>query len=425
MKKASAYFHLAKFASVSTVRRVFGIVAMITSLNAGAQTLDEYLRQAVRDNPGLKAMRSEYEASVQGIAQAKGLDDPMLSVSAFGEMVETANGEQMVTISVEQQFPWFGTLNAKGEVAASMAEASLKKYQVAQNELLFEVKSAYYPIYEAARLAALNREQLAILETYKSLATARFRNGKGPMVDVIRIEIMMDQIATEIKVLERRRRSLESAFNALLNKDAGLPVAVPDTLALPAVSAEVWRDSIRRNPQLGVNDELLAAAQAREKLARKEGMPKLGLGFNYIVIDPMPGMEHPRNGKDAYMPMLSVSLPIYRKKYKAAEKEAQLMQAYYRASREEGLNNLAGEFARAAAAIENSYEQYQSLHHHAMLVNRAIRLLLSAVETSDTGYEEVLRMQQELLMHESERVKVVVESWQAVAKLEYLTTRQP
>lgn len=391
---------------------------------AHAQTIDDYLQQAAQNNPGLKAMYAEYEAAVQRIAQAKGWSDPMLSVSAFGEMVETRLGGQSATFSIEQQFPWFGTLKAKGDESALMAEAGLKRFHDARNELYYKVKSAYYPIVETAQRIDLNLDNLDILNIYKSLATARFSNGEGTMVDVLRIEIMIDQLSAEIKILERQRQSLESVFNALLNSESDQPVVVPDTLFLPQVSVEHWEDSLINNPRVTAQEKLLEAAQTRQKVARKEGMPMLGLGFNYVVIDPMPGMDQPENGRDAYMPMFSVSLPVYRKKYKAAEKEAELMQSYYRSSRQEELNNLRGEFAIARSTVENAREQHESLHHHVMLTNQTIRLLLTAVENSEQSYAEILRMQQELIMHESDRLKIVAEAWQALAKLEYLAARE-
>lgn len=394
------------------------IVLSITG--ARAQTIDDYLQEAAQNNPGLKAIYAEYEASVQRIAQAKGWSDPVFSVSAFGEMVETRLGPQSANFSIEQQFPWFGTLKAKGHASALIAEAGLKRFHNARNELFYRVKSAYYPIVENAQVIHLNRDNLEILNTYKSLATVRFSNGEGPMVDVLRIEIMIDQLTAEIRILERQRRSLESAFNTLLNRAVSQPVVVPDTLLLPQVSAALWKDSLINNPRLAEQEKLMEAAQVRQEVARKEGMPMLGLGFNYIIIDPMPGMDHPENGRDAYMPMFSVSLPVYRKKYKAAVKEAEQMQSYYRSSREEDLNKLTAELAMVSATIENAREQHESLHHHAMLTSQAIRLLLAAVESSEQNYAEVLRMQQELIMHESDRIRIVAEAWQAVAKLEYL-----
>lgn len=424
MKKRSANAGPAVNRKGSVAGQLLKMAVLVSGLALGpcvhAQTIDAYLQQAAQNNPGLKAAYSEYEASVQRIAQEKGWNDPMLTMSAFGEMVETRLGGQAASFSIEQQFPWFGTLKAKGDAAALRAEASLEMFQDARNELFYRVKAAYYPIAQTTQLIALNKDNLEILDTYKTLATARFSNGTGPMVDVIRIEILIDQLTAETKILERRHRALQSAFNAILNRDADQPVVVPDTLTLPQMPAGQWRDSLVNNPRIVADEKLSAAAAAAGRVARKEGMPMLGVGFNYIVIDPMPEMDHPDNGRDAYMPMLSVSLPIYRKKYKAAIKEAEHMQAYYRHSGKEQLTRLTGELAMVQSDIENAREQHESLHHHATLSRQAIRLLLAAVETGEQSYEEVLRMQQELLMHESERIMVVTEAWLAAARLEYL-----
>src|SRR5690606_24463276 len=244
------------------------VILIITG--ARAQTIDDYLQQAAQNNPGLKGMWTEYQASVERITQAKGWSDPMFSVSAFGEMVETRLGPQSANFSIEQQFPWFGTLKARGDASALLAEANLKRFHNARNELFYKVKSAYYPIIETAQTIKLNRDNLEILNTYKSLATVRFSNGEGPMVDVLRIEILIDQLAAEIKILERKRQSLESVFNTLLNKEVDQPVVVPDTLYLPEIAVGVWRDSLINNPRLAAQEKLMEAAQVQQKVARKE-----------------------------------------------------------------------------------------------------------------------------------------------------------
>jgi outer membrane protein, heavy metal efflux system len=398
------------------------LITFVTfAINARAQTLNDYLQQAAQNNPGLKASYAEYEAALQRIAQARGLPNPTFRVSAFGEMVETRVGQQMASLSIEQDFPWFGTLKARGDEAALMAEASLKRFQEARNELFYRVKSAYYPIYEVDQLVKLQTENLSILETYKSLSTVRFQNGKAPMVDVVRINIVIDQIQTQIRILEGKRGALETTFNALLNREDEEPIVVPDTVMMPEVSPEIWEDSLQNNPRLSAKERMTEAATARELIARKESMPAIGLGFSYIAINRRPDMDFQGNGKDAYMPMFSVSLPIYRKKYRSAISEAQFTQAYYKSSKEDEMNKLKGDFAMAKFEIENGKEQYRMFHHHIDLTQQAIRLLLSAVENSGQDFEEVLRMQQELLTYQSERVKVVAATWIAVAKLEYLT----
>ena len=48
----------------------------------------------------------------------------------------------------------------------------------------------------------------------------------------------------------------------------------------------------------------------------------LGLGLNYSLINKNEMSTSAMNGKDMIMPMVTVTLPIYRKKYNAMQTEA-------------------------------------------------------------------------------------------------------
>ena len=86
------------------------------------------------------------------------------------------------------------------------------------------------------------------------------------------------------------------------------------------------------------------ASEANETVAQKEGLPKLGVGLDYAIVGKRTDMEVADNGKNILMPMVSVSIPIFRKKYKAAEKEAQLMQENYSLQKEETINSLTSNY---------------------------------------------------------------------------------
>lgn len=395
------------------------LLTLLTTFNLSAQTLDDYLKIAAENNPGLKAKYYEYEASIHRIAQVKGLQDPVFSVSAFGQMVETRTGQQMAQFTIEQMFPWFGTLKAKGDVAALEAEARLKNFIAARNVLFLEVKKAYYAMAEVEEMKKLKSKNLEILNTYKTLATSRFQQGKAPMVDVVRVNIAIEQVNTDNKTLEIERNSRLIEFNKMLNRNLMEEVTFSEPLSHQheVIFSE---DSLSANPRVVAMDRMIDAAGMQQKVAKKEGMPMLGLGFNYIIIDERMDEHVEGNGKDAYMPMFTVSLPIYRKKYKAMVKEAELMQQSYQMMRNEEINSLRFEYAMALNELNTAKLQYEMYLHHIESTNQAIQLLLSAVETSDAGLEEVLEMREELLMHEEGKVKTITAASVAAANIEYL-----
>ena len=138
------------------------LIAFLMSLTTlyGQSQLDQYIKVAVQNNPGLKASRAEFEAAMQRTAQMGSLDDPNFRVSSFGQMVETRTGQQMARFSLEQMFPWFGTLREQRNAAALNAESVFESFKNDQNELIFNVKEAYYPLYEIDEAIRLNQVRL-------------------------------------------------------------------------------------------------------------------------------------------------------------------------------------------------------------------------------------------------------------------------
>ncbi|MCB0506540.1 MAG: TolC family protein, partial [Cyclobacteriaceae bacterium] len=167
------------------------IITVITlgfSILANAQSLDEYFKIAAENNPGLQAKYKSFEAAMERVAQVSSLPDPNLSFGYFISPVETRVGPQRARFSLTQMFPWFGTLKAQEDVATLMAEAKYQEFLDVRNKLFYQVAAAYYPLFELKRLVEIENENISILTSYKDIASVKFQNGKGAMVDVLRVD---------------------------------------------------------------------------------------------------------------------------------------------------------------------------------------------------------------------------------------------
>jgi cobalt-zinc-cadmium efflux system outer membrane protein len=397
------------------------IILLFSALSGYAQIIDDYLKIASENNPALKARYAEFEAAMQRIPQVTTIPDPTFSVSAFGQMIETRVGPQRAVFTLNQMFPWFGTLKAQGDAAALMAEARLQQWVDARNELFFQVKGAYYPLYELEQIIKFQEENKGILETFKTLATSQFKNGRGTMADVLRADIMLQDILTEINVLRKKRKPLVAQFNRLLNRELNAEVVIADSLAIGFPIPEVSGDSIlENNPRLAELEITESAWEAQAVVAKKQGLPKLGVGLNYTVIGKRTDMELPDNGTDVIMPMVSISLPIYRKKYRASVKEAELMRTSVSERRQEVTNNLFAAFEMAQFEKQQAVEEYRLYDSQIQSSQQAITLLLSTYSSSGKDFEEVLRMQQTLLRYQITRASALKDYFIALARLDYL-----
>lgn len=391
--------------------------------NAHAQELGAHLQAAAEMNPGVQARYAEFEAAMKRSAQVRGLPDPSLTVGYFISPVETRIGPQRARFSLVQMFPWFGTLGAQAEVADRQAEARYEAFLEARNELIFKVRAAYYPLHELERTIALERSDLEILRTYRAFALARFQGGTGSMVDVLRTDMMINAESTDITILEERRKPLlESFSNAVGYPDQAL-VNVTDSLVLVDLKTYAI-DSIAMNPRLSELDRRAASALAQAEAARKMGLPRFGLGLDYMVVDERTDMDLPDNGRDAIMPMLSVSLPIYRSKYRSAVEEAQDLNRALEAMRVQTDNELHTAYEVAYFEAHKAALNVQLMDQQIAIATQALELLLSAYSNSGKELEEVLRMQEQVLRFRLMRLSAMREHHTAVAKLDHLTAKR-
>ena len=310
------------------MRKILIISILFMAYNVVGQSINDYYTIAAENNPELKAKYKEFEAAMQKIPQVSSLPDPNLSMGYFISPVETRLGPQNMRFSLTQMFPWFGTLKAQKNAATLMAESKYQAFLNAKNQLYSQVATAYYPLYELLKLKDIEQENIKILESYKNIANAKFENGKGSLVDVLRVDIMIKDAQTNLEILNKKEPALTSWFNSILNRKYDEKIVVSKKIETIELPIEYRKDSIATNPILQELELKKQASEVAIEVARKQGLPKLGLGLDYVLVGK--GMNNfPDSGKDVIMPMVTVSLPIFRKKYDAAVTEAKLMQENY------------------------------------------------------------------------------------------------
>jgi outer membrane protein TolC len=401
------------------------IFLVILGITTGqAQTIDEYFQSAAENNPGLHAKYKEFEAALQKVPQVNTLPDPTFSFGYFISPVETRVGPQRARFSLTQMFPWFGTLEAQGNAAALMAEAKYQSFLDARNMLFFEVSAAYYPLYELEQWKQIEQDNIEILQSYKTIATSKFKNGASPMTDVLRVDIMLKEATTNLSILGKKERPLLTAFNNLLNRDESDVVFINDSLEVESLTKNFRKDSLlANNPMLNALDLKIKASEASEIVAQKQGLPKIGVGLDFVIVGKRNDVSMPDNGKNVLMPMVSASIPIFRKKYRAAEKEAQLMQESYSLQKEETINSLTSNYESAWFQIQQQKELIDLYKEQILETDQTLNLLFSAYGNSGKEFEEVLRMQQQLLKYEKMMATAEVQYHVAVAKLNYITAK--
>lgn len=407
------------------MKNIIIALLLISGFGLQAQTLEDYFKIAAENNPGLLSQYKEFEAALQKVPQVSTLPDPSLAFGYFVSPVETRVGPQQARFSLTQMFPWFGTLKAQGHAATLMAEAKYQSFLDAKNKLYYEVSAAYFPLYELKEWIKIEENNIAILESYKTISNSKFRNGNGTLVDVLRVDIMLKEAKTNLGILNKKEKPLMASFNKLLNREDTQTVTIGDTIVVEPVLIDYNKDTFMvDHPLLNSIDLKSKSSEASERAAINQGFPKLGLGLDYVIVGERTDMTLNDNGKDVLMPMLTVSLPIFRGKYKAAVKEAQLMKESYSLQKKEIANSLNSNYEMALFDIRQQTDLVLLFNEQIEESKQALNLLYTAYGNSGKDFEEVLRMQQQLLKYDKLKITAQSQYRIAIAKLDYITAKK-
>lgn len=448
------------------------------------QSLDEYLEIAAEANPELKAYFSDYLAAMEKVPQVGALPDPEVSMGFFLQPMERLMGNQQAEVKLMQMFPWFGMLRTRKDEAGKMALARYEIFQDAKNRLFFQVKNIWYQIYQLEEEIRISEEHLKILQSYERLALTRFQSaggmnsssekttdkssmktppetssstsmgnmgggintgnrramtgsgntpatmpsgmgsGQSGMSDVLRARMEIKELENSLALLKDSRTPLQVEFNQLLNRNIHEEIKIADSLKDTAISIErlALLDSItQNNPMLKMFDAEEKAYEYQQEMARLEGMPMVGAGINYMAFSPRTEDGMSMGGKDMVMPMISISIPIYRKKYKAMVKEAELKQKAVQQRRENSVNQLSTQWATAIRDLDDATRQTTLYQEQTELARQTMNLLMTSYSSEGREFEEVLRVQQQLLDFQLKLVSAIVNQHSTVAMLEMLT----
>ena len=371
-----------------------------TGIDNKEDSLAVYIAEAIRNNPGL---RSEYQAYQAQMANAQGagvLSDPQLSVGLFPQAMHHVNGKQLATITIMQMFPWFGTLKAGREQMEYKAQEAYQKFREKSLSTAFSVEKQWYSILATQEKVKAVKQKRALLNDIKKVAIYLYKNytaGRDTkMSDQLRLDAEEERLKEQTESLETQLTLQKQQFNITLHRQPNVALSLPDSIPLRQMPTFNWTEIERNNPKLAQYSAIQKAFKSQEEQARAKGMPMIGVGLQYMrngKVD-MPMMPN-MNGKGMVMPMVSVTIPIYRKKITSAIHSAQLMErsaAYNYQSQLDALQSTYLSIEQRADDIKRKLKLYES---EVSLLNRTLELMQKEYATGAASLTDILQTTRE------------------------------
>jgi len=457
------------------------VLLLVSGFTMGQESLNDHLKRAAENNPEIKAAFSRYQAALEKVPQVGSLPDPQASFGIFTRPMELMEGNQIGNVQIMQMFPWFGTLKTAKDEASLMAMARYEAFNTAKADLFYQVKRSWYQLIKYDHEIALVLENIGLLESLEKLALIKLQSplsggsgrampGSGAangsagsmnspgggmtgmnsagagagnpsslasastvqssmnspqtgMQDILRVKMETLDQKNRLAQLTDQRKTEQARFNALLNRKIDTPVIPSDSLMqqyLPADKLRLADSILSNNPMLAMLLKEAESYTAMEEKAGKMGLPMVGLGLNYMLIQESAGNESMMNGKDMIMPMATVSIPLFRKKYRAMKNEAQLMQEATRQQITGMKNSLLVQHTQLIQELDDAERKISLYREQEELARKATDLLLSGYATTGNNYEEILRMQMKILDYGFKHIEAVTDYNTTVAMAENL-----
>jgi outer membrane protein TolC len=456
---------------------------IVASSQQYPDSLLRYLEVAAKNNPGVLQKFNEYQAALQKIPQVGSLPDPELSAGVFLSPMELVNGNQVADLRLMQMFPWFGVLRYGKDEMSLMAKAKFELFRDAKLQVFYDVQRTWYELYKVQKDISISEKNIEILKLIERLALVRFKSaslentpassqsttassvsnsstgtnasgmqtmsagqintvslgsnqsssmqtgtmgsssGSSGLADIYRIQIESSDLENNIALLKNQQNLIIAMFNTYLNRSVTSPVHTYENIIKDSLefSLTVVSDSmLTHNPMLGMLDFEKQSLEAREKMVTRMGYPMVGLGLNYSVIGKNAMSTSSMNGNDMIMPMVVLTLPIYRKKYTAMQNEAELLRTATSENWQATANSLQSEYYQAVLLYQDAQRRVKLYENQYQLASKSLDLMLKSFSTSSSGLTDVLRVRQQTLDYELKQVEAVADFNTAIAWLKRL-----
>ena len=197
--------------------------------------------------------------------------------------------------TMEARQPLFagGGILANYEVNRIGTEIARFDEMATVQDLVQEVKIAYFNILKAGRIHAVARQSMERLTAHRDTAQGFYDVGIIPKNDLLYAEV---ELANGQQFLVRAENSLEMAkskFNTLLRREINTPVEIEDTLNDRSFAKPLdgcIAEALENRPEIRSYALRLEQAKSQVKLARSEYYPNVGLVGNYARYGDTPGV---------------------------------------------------------------------------------------------------------------------------------------
>ena len=376
--------------------------------------------------PRVAAASSLADAARARVTSAKLPPDPEIQLGFMNrELPSLAPMDPlgMTQIQLMQMLPLGGKLRLSGRIASNNAEAARARAADVRWDVRARAAMQFYDLYAAESQLNIVRETKRLVQDIAKVSQVMYSVGDAKQADVLRAQVEVARMTEDITRMESMRTSMFAKLVATLD----LPLTAPPQTTRPPDLPDnlppletLASEAEQRRPMVVAGEKDLAAADAGERLARKEVWPDLQLGLQYGWRSGEMGTE-----KMGSL-MIGASVPVYaRSRQLRMRDEAAAMRkmsafdlASMRAETRGRMAELYADFTRA--------RNLRALYRTTVLpqAEATVTASFAAYRVGDVNLMTLLDNQMTVNRYRQELITLDAEQGKAIAEMEMLLGRE-
>ena len=221
-------------------------------------------------------------------------EDPGMTVTGLGSF--TTGTRDNYTWATEVRQPLFagGGIVANWRAGRLGAEIARSDEQAAVNDLVLDVKTAYFNVLKAQRLAEAARQAVELLQAHRNMAKDFFDVGMVPKNDVLRAEVELANGTYNLTKVENALEMTRANFNTVLRRDVNEPVVLEDISELRPFDgslADLRKQALEGRPEIKSYAMKTEQADRYVDAARSEFFPAISAVGHYERFGDTPGVS--------------------------------------------------------------------------------------------------------------------------------------
>lgn len=402
----------------------------LNAMFAQVVKLDNLIAEGIDNNPQLKAYRHTITADSSRSKTVGSLPDPTVSfnilnlpVNSFSFDQEAMTGKQVL---LRQNFPFFGTLGLKEEIADKNTTVDTESYREVKNRLMRDIKTVYYDIYDVDEAISTTGKNRELLREFVNIAEKKYAVGEGLQQDVLKAQVELSKMIDRLITLEQKRSRLISKLNALLNRPAGRKFGQTDkpafssfTINQDSLSVKIEKD----RPLLKAWRVKILQSDDKISLAKKDYWPDMSVFVAYTQRDVL---QNGTGGVDFLSGGITLSVPLYfwRKQDKKITEEQfvkkQVQENYYNVR-----NNVLAELDIVLSDLDKN-AQLVSLYKTAIIpqASQALQSAMIGYQTDKVDFLTLINNQMTLFNFELTYAGIISAYNKNQAQLEYIVGKR-